>query len=81
MLSWGSPDLEFGFRFGVLEVGVWMDCASVSGLLHRLFFRNWYLTTGGGHVTEHDSEASDWMRGMMATWRASTTEFYSSDVL
>ena len=33
MLSWGSPELEFRFRFRVLEAGVGMDGASVSGLL------------------------------------------------
>ena len=52
-----------------------MDWASVSELLHCQ-----YLTTGGGHITRCDNKASDWMRGMVATQRASMTEFNSSDV-
>ena len=71
MLSQGSLDPEFGFGFGVPEVGVWMDWASVSGSLHQLCFCIQYLTMGSGHVAGHDSEASDWTRGMTVTWRAS----------
>ena len=55
----GSPDLEFGFRFGVLETGVGMDGASVSGSLCRLCFRVQYLAMGGGHIARRDGEASD----------------------
>ena len=80
MLSQGSLDPEFGFGFGVLEVGVWMDWASASGSLHRLCFHIQYLTMGGGHIVGCDGEASDWTRRTMAMWRASMMEFYSSDV-
>ena len=64
MLSWGGPDPEFRFRFGVPEAGVGMDGASASRSLRQLCFHVWYLATVGGHVTGHNGEASDWMRGM-----------------
>ena len=38
-----SPDMEFGFGFGVPESGVGLDGASVSGLLRRLDFCVRYL--------------------------------------
>ena len=63
MLSWDSPDPEFGFGFGVSETGVGMDGASASGLLHQLCFCVWYLAMGGGHVAGHDGKASDWIGG------------------
>ena len=80
MLSWGGLDPEFGFGFGVPKDGVWMDWASASGSLCQLCFRIQYLTMGSGHVARHDGEASNWIRGTAVAWRASTMEFYSSDV-
>ena len=50
-LSRGSPDLEFGFGFGVSEARVGMDRASASGSLCQLCFHVWYLAMGGGHIT------------------------------
>ena len=63
-LFWGSPDLKFSFGFGVLESGVGLDGASVSGSLCQLDFRVRYLAIGGGHVVGHDGEASDRMKGV-----------------
>ena len=80
MLSWGSLDLEFGFRFGVPESRGGMDGALVSRSLCRLCFRIQYLAMGGGHVVGHDGKASDWMRGDDDEWRSSMKEFYSSNV-
>ena len=79
-LSRGGLDPEFGFGFGVPKGRVWMDWASASESLHQLCFCVRYLTMGGGHVMRRDGEASDWMKGMAVMQRASTTEFYSSDV-
>ena len=59
-----------------------MDWASASRSLHQLCFRILYLTMGGGHVTGHDSEASDWTRGMtairgLAQWSFTAVMFYN----
>ena len=80
MLSWGSPDPEFGFGFRVLEAGVGMDGASASGSLRQLCFHIWYLAMSGGHVMGRDGEASDWMRGDDNEWRSSMKKFHSSNV-
>ena len=53
-LSQGSPDLEFGFGFRVLEARVGMDGASASRSLCQLCFHIWYLATGSGHITGRD---------------------------
>ena len=63
MLSWGSPDLEFGFGLGVSEGGVGMDGASASGSLCQLCFCIRYLAMGGGHISGSNGEASDWIGG------------------
>ena len=41
------------------EYSVWVDWASASRSLHRLFFHVQYLTAGGGCIVRCDSEASD----------------------
>ena len=38
------------------------------------------LAMGGGHITGHDSKASDWMRGDDDEWGSSTKEFHSINV-
>ena len=80
VLSWGSPDPEFGFRFRVPEAGVGLDEASASESLCRLDFRVWYLAMGGGHTMGHDSEASDQTKGDDDDQRSIVREFYSSNV-
>ena len=57
------PDPGFRFGVGVLESGVGLDGASVSGLLHQLDFHIWYLVIGGGRVVGHDGEAVDSDKG------------------
>ena len=71
----GSPDPRFRFGFGVPESGVGLDRASASGSLLLLDFRIWYLVIGGGHVAEHDGEASDWMKGVDNEQRSYTEDF------
>ena len=71
----GSPDLKFGFRFGVPESGVGLDGASASGPLRRLDFHVRYLAIGGGHATGHDGKASDQMKGVDDEQRSYTEDF------
>ena len=76
MLSWGSPDPEFGFGWVRSSRGRGKDgrgfseqVAVLTLLLGPVFSYRWW------HIVGCDSEVSDWTKGDDDEWRSSMTEF------